>query len=785
MSNSPDITFMLQYTEPNSQYVDYTNRDEAVRVEELALETTRQMVEGVTEEEVKQVQEAVPETQLNFREYIDYMNRSYATERQSEEVTAIFTQTADYLQRSRMTELKEQLEAAYQNGSLLWQGVLSFDNTFLAEQGLYDISTGQVDQKAIKAVMRDMMPTLIQKEGLSDSAFWWGNIHLNTDNIHIHFGLSEVESSREKIFYQPRGRMEYKGNFSQKTIQRFKSGVYHGLLKDDSRSLLLRKEQILANVKTGLLQSVYQEDRLISSAEKNFLEQAYNHLPLNKKWRYGSNAKDFAVSKFFLDKYLDSYFENEGKELYQQFVTETRAFLQSYEGVYSAEKNQTYEQVRKVNGKIVRTQKQSKGYDIDSLVSKRVQELRERLANTILKQFKTAPPQLQHQELESNVDDFSERNQEKIRAQLPEASLLKSAKAWEKQGYVVKQGEKPIEIKKPVYDAYDKNGRGIGRVEFVSAYVYDISQLRENIQMKSLTLKDLIVFSSSELKDLVEAAKQKEQPTEKERKELGTYRYALKLSLLEEKQASLLVHQKLLAQVMPLASDQPYVDFKKQALVQELKGVRLQLTPNYKLSESERMTKQRLSSQFEESVALPISKATEEAVQWASGQLKQELNLVSQIQDEGVLALLKGRPTTKQEYVEEIETHLSIFQLKSHIYRRNHILNQLSDGEKMRELKKANAIDFSELKKLYRKLDPIEEGQDQVKGAVSKQLQGRRHYKKVQQAQSQGKARIDNSFLRQISSSLASSQRANQKALMERIRSDEKEEQEERRRMDR
>lgn len=128
MSNSPDITFMLQYTEPNSQYVDYTNRDEAVQVEELALETTRQMVEGVTEEEVKQVQEAVPETQLNFREYIDYMNRSYATERQSEEVTAIFTQTADYLQRSRMTELKEQLEAAYQNGSLLWQGVLSFDN---------------------------------------------------------------------------------------------------------------------------------------------------------------------------------------------------------------------------------------------------------------------------------------------------------------------------------------------------------------------------------------------------------------------------------------------------------------------------------------------------------------------------------------------------------------------------------------------------------------------------------------------------------------------------------
>lgn len=228
------------------------------------------------------------------------MNRSYATESQSEELTAVFAQEADYLQKQRLTELKNQLETAYQNGSLLWQGVISFDNAFLAEQGLYDLATGQVDQKAIKTVMRDMMPTLIQKEGLSDSAFWWGNIHLNTDNIHIHFGLSELESNRDKIYYRPRGRMEYKGNFSQKTINHFKSGVYHDLLKEETRSNFLRKEQVLANLKANLIRSVYQEDKITSSAEKNFLEQAYNHLPLNKKWHYSSNARDFAVSKFFL-----------------------------------------------------------------------------------------------------------------------------------------------------------------------------------------------------------------------------------------------------------------------------------------------------------------------------------------------------------------------------------------------------------------------------------------------------------------------------------------------------
>lgn len=154
----------------------------------------------------------------------------------------------------------------------------------------------------------------------------------------MHFGISEIESKREK-FYQPRHRMEYRGNFSQKTIQKCKSDVFHGLINDKTRSALLRKEQILANLKTNLIDQVVQENRVVRSTEKNFLEQAYNHLPFQKKWRYGSNAKDFAVSKFFLDKYLDSYFEHDGKGLYQEFLQETRDFLQTYEGAYSAEKS--------------------------------------------------------------------------------------------------------------------------------------------------------------------------------------------------------------------------------------------------------------------------------------------------------------------------------------------------------------------------------------------------------------------------------------------------------------
>lgn len=97
---------MLQYTEANAQYVDYTNRDEAVEVEnELALD--KQSFEELTREQINSIQQSIPEQNLNFRDYIDYMNRSYATESQDRDITAVFNQESNYLQRTRVEQLKK------------------------------------------------------------------------------------------------------------------------------------------------------------------------------------------------------------------------------------------------------------------------------------------------------------------------------------------------------------------------------------------------------------------------------------------------------------------------------------------------------------------------------------------------------------------------------------------------------------------------------------------------------------------------------------------------------
>ena len=124
--------------------------------------------------------------------------------------------------------------------------------------------------------------------------------------------------------------------------------------------------------------------------------------------------------------------------------------------------------------------------------------------------------------------------------------------------------------------------------------------------------------------------------------------------MLEASQKELQVRQKLLEQIQPLASDHPFVDFKKQSLTQELKVIELQLIPNFKLSEDDKVLKERLKRQFEDSVALPISKATAGAIQLPIRQLQAELELVDQIQDDNILTLLKGTPTRKQAYIEEL-----------------------------------------------------------------------------------------------------------------------------------
>lgn len=784
--STPSVTFMLQYTGANSGFVDYMNRSEAVDIDnELAVSTSEQLIDDVGIDQLKKIQAEVPEQSLNFPEYIDYMNRSYATEKQTKNKTAVFNQEKNHLTTGEVDQLKNQLETAYQNGSLLWQGVLSFDNSFLAKQGLYDMETGQVDQAAIKNVLRTAMPHLIKREGLSSDAFWWGNIHLNTDNIHIHFGLSEVESAREKIFYAPRGRMELRGNFSQKSIQGLKSEIFHGLLNDQTRSRLLRQEQVLANLKTDLLRNVLQGHQVATAAEKNFLEQAYNHLPQNKNWRFKSNAKDFATSKFFLNRYLDSYFENEGKEVYDNFIKETRTFLEEYRTAYSSDDHRSYERVRYVDGKPIKQTVSTAGYDMEKLLKRRENDLRERLGNAILKQFKEGVPRVGiaegSQDMVSNLNHFSQSNQERLRKQLPSVQLVREATDWEKRGFTVPEGVKPLTILRPEYGSYDKHGTGIGPVTgFKTVEVYDVSQVKEDIVNKQLSLKDLSLLSQDDLKGLIDSAKKKEDPSDKERKELGSYRYALRLKGIEQEQTKLMILSRLADQMTPLPQDKPYVDLKKAEFGQRLRLTQLQLTPNYRLSPAEKNEKWKLTQRYQEARQIPITAASRENIQPALERLNREIVITQGVRDGSLLSVLTGTQITKADYLKDLTTQKSIFEVKHTIYQNNQQLEKLTDDDQIKALKIENSQHFKNLKGLYGELAPREQllKTSPLEKQVASTIQHEQTARQANLQCNQGKMQATTSFMSGLSAVLSSAGRANTQALKARQRQKRREEEE-------
>lgn len=786
--STPSVTFMLQYTGANSGFVDYTNRAEAVDIDnELSVSTSEQLIDDVGIDQLKKIQAEVPEQSLNFPEYIDYMNRSYATEKQTSNKTAVFNQHKNHLSQEEVRQLKNQLETAYQNGSLLWQGVLSFDNSFLAKHGLYDMETGQVDQAAIKNVLRTAMPHLIQREGLSSDAFWWGNIHLNTDNIHIHFGLSEVESAREKIFYAPRGRMELRGNFSQKSIQGLKSEIFHGLLNDQTRSRLLRQEQVLANLKTDLLRNVLQGHQVATAAEKNFLEQAYNHLPQNKNWRFKSNAKDFATSKFFLNRYLDSYFENEGKEVYDNFIKETRTFLEEYRTAYSSDDHRSYERVRYVDGKPIKQTVSTAGYDMEKLLKRRENDLRERLGNAILKQFKEGVPRVGiaegSQDMVSNLNHFSQSNQERLRKQLPSVQLVRETTDWEKRGFTVPEGVKPLTFLRPEYGSYDKHGTGIGPVTgFKTVEVYDVSQVKEDIVNKQLSLKDLSLLSQDDLKGLIDSAKKKEDPSDKDRKELGSYRYALRLKGIEQEQTKLMILSRLADQMTPLPQDKPYVDLKKAEFGQRLRLTQLQLTPNYRLSPAEKNEKWKLTQRYQEARQVPITAASRENIQLALERLNREIVITQGVRDGSLLSVLTGTQITKADYLKDLTTQKSIFEVKHTIYQNNQQLEKLTDDDQIKALKIENSQHFKILKELYGELAPREQllKTSPLEKQVASTIQHEQTARQANLQGNQGKMQSTTSFMSGLSAVLSSAGRANTQALKARQRQKRREEEEER-----
>ena len=131
-----------------------------------------------------------------FKSYLSYTDRQAAADKfqysgmvgymgNEEKTSHLFGKDSDSLGKEEKEYVKKAFDEADKKGLPMWQTVISFDNEWLSENGLYDKESGRVRSDKLMDYSRSFMTKIEEKEGIE--TIWAGAVHYNTDNLHIHF----------------------------------------------------------------------------------------------------------------------------------------------------------------------------------------------------------------------------------------------------------------------------------------------------------------------------------------------------------------------------------------------------------------------------------------------------------------------------------------------------------------------------------------------------------------------------------------------------------------------
>ncbi|MCI9577181.1 MAG: hypothetical protein HFJ84_11235 [Clostridiales bacterium] len=286
---------------------------------------------------------------FQFSGYNDYMGNP-------EKTTALFTSNQDSLSDMGKKELKDSFTTAQKNGSPMWQHIISFDNRWLEENGLYDSSTHTLNEIKMKEVVRASMNSLLKKERMEGTAIWSGSIHYNTDNIHVHIAMVEPFPTR-KTKINEQGKPEVRGKMKQSSIESAKSSIVNHILGQQPEIQMIHqlRDSILKKRKDIHLM----DDKKL--ADK--IQQLYQALPENKQfWNYNSNS--IHDLKPLIDSITSDYLETYQKEDFEAYKKLLQTQEKKYKTAYGNPK------------------------DGNHYAENKIQDLYTRLGNSILRELK-------------------------------------------------------------------------------------------------------------------------------------------------------------------------------------------------------------------------------------------------------------------------------------------------------------------------------------------------------------------------------------------------------------
>ena len=271
----------------------------------------------------------------NFQNYINYIDRANVKSKVNDfklyqdymdddkKTTSLFTETENNLTKESKVELKELYQQAQNNNSIMWQDVISFDNDWLADQGIYSYKDKSLDENKIKEATRRAMDEMAKKENMEGTIVWSAAIHYNTDNIHVHVSTVQPVNPRER------------GKRKQSTLDNMKTKVAHCLMDRSQQNKELNnyiREEVIAKKKVDKFKTFGNRKMY-----KNFKE-IYKILPPDKRqWSYNYNTmKDVRPP---LDKLTDKYIEKNFKVEHKDFLSNLDKEVLNYKKVYGENSN--------------------------------------------------------------------------------------------------------------------------------------------------------------------------------------------------------------------------------------------------------------------------------------------------------------------------------------------------------------------------------------------------------------------------------------------------------------
>lgn len=234
-----------------------------------------------------------------YASYINYMDRDEAVHGgeihsdysaysenymgNPEKTTGLFSMDYDRLSEDTAQIYKQQFLKAQENGSLLWQTVLSFDNQWLEELGIYDLASQTLDESRVRGMTRVFMKTLLDKEQLT-LASWTAAVHYNTNNIHVHVAIVDPVGQRERVL-DGKYAGEPKGTWGIRSLRAAKSAAVNELL-DLDQTMKQLNDLIRQSIVKPLREQGREEMVLQDDLEK-LLEKLEQEVPDFPKWKYG------------------------------------------------------------------------------------------------------------------------------------------------------------------------------------------------------------------------------------------------------------------------------------------------------------------------------------------------------------------------------------------------------------------------------------------------------------------------------------------------------------------